>query len=248
MRLSDTLRLLDYLDAVTPGDVYLFTTNGPSLKSHSRRNRLNAGPGETGGRALKRSWNQKNSRCGETVASTSVILLNVSFWQLKLNIKYYRILPSVWYFSTNRGGGERWNDTPLCGKMKWWRNWPTRRPACRQAMMAAKIPARSSGRVFRVRKPKMEEPAPAPTPEKENVHTCWYSTCFGCYFVTCMCVRVSPATSRLHNNSHFEYPMKYMKLPEYKYKLKSLSQTASPMCNKCLTCPISFSVMQFFCN
>lgn len=41
-------RITDCLNAVTPGDVYLFTTNGPSLKSHRRRNRLNAGPGETG--------------------------------------------------------------------------------------------------------------------------------------------------------------------------------------------------------
>lgn len=35
-------------------------------------------------------------------------------------------------------------------------------------MMDAKIPARSSGLVLRVRKPKMEEPAPVPTPEMEN--------------------------------------------------------------------------------
>lgn len=40
-------QITDCLNAVTPGDVYLFTTNGPSLKSHRRRNRLNAGPGET---------------------------------------------------------------------------------------------------------------------------------------------------------------------------------------------------------
>lgn len=40
-------RITDCLNALTPGDVYLFTTNGPSLKSHRRRNRLNAGPGET---------------------------------------------------------------------------------------------------------------------------------------------------------------------------------------------------------
>lgn len=39
--------ITDCLNALTPGDVYLFTTNGPSLKSHRRRNRLNAGPGET---------------------------------------------------------------------------------------------------------------------------------------------------------------------------------------------------------
>ncbi len=79
-------QITDYLDAVTPGDVYLFTTKGPSLKSHSRRNRLNAGPGETEGRALKRRWD-KNRGCVETVASTSVILLNVSSSQLKLHIK-----------------------------------------------------------------------------------------------------------------------------------------------------------------
>lgn len=45
--------ITDCLDVVTPGDVYLFTTKGPSLKSHSRRNKLNAGPGETGRGALK---------------------------------------------------------------------------------------------------------------------------------------------------------------------------------------------------
>lgn len=34
----------------------------------------------------------------------------------------------------------------------------------------------------------------------------------------CMCVHLSPATIRLHNKSHFEYPMKYIKLPEKKFK------------------------------
>ena len=39
--------LRDYLGGVTPGEVYLFTTNGPSLKSHKRRKRLKAGPVKT---------------------------------------------------------------------------------------------------------------------------------------------------------------------------------------------------------
>lgn len=44
---------------------------------------------------------------------------------------------------------------------------------------------------------------------------------------TCVCV--SPATSRLHNNSHFEYPRKYMKLPEDKHRWDSLLET-NPQC------------------
>lgn len=45
---------------------------------------------------------------------------------------------------------------------------PIRRPACRHAMTAANTVARSSGAVHLVRKPKMEEPAPAPTPERNT--------------------------------------------------------------------------------
>lgn len=53
--------------------------------------------------------------------------------------------------------------------------------------------------------------------------------------------RVLPATSRLDNNSHFEYPMKYMKLPEYKYKWKSKGLSSVRQ-----TCPASFSVRLMF--
>lgn len=98
-------QITDYVDALTPGEVYLFTAKGPSLKSHSRRNRLNAGPGETegGGGALKRRW--KKNR-----------MLNASFSQLQLNIKgnIPKILLHVWCFSED-GGKQRevkWHPSP----------------------------------------------------------------------------------------------------------------------------------------
>lgn len=92
--------------------MYLFTTKGPSLKSHNRRNRLNAGPGDTGRRALMRVWN-KNRGWVETVASTVVILLSVPFSQLKLHVKERR--HKIPYFSEDKGRG---GDTSLCVEMK----------------------------------------------------------------------------------------------------------------------------------
>ena len=48
--------LRDYLGGVTPGEVYLFTTNGPSLKSHKRRKRLKAGPVKTAEDMQENRW------------------------------------------------------------------------------------------------------------------------------------------------------------------------------------------------
>lgn len=47
-------------------------------------------------------------------------------------------------------------------------HWPIRRPAWRHAMTAANTVARSFGLVFLVRKPKIDEPAPVPMPEKKK--------------------------------------------------------------------------------
>lgn len=78
-------QITDYVEAVTPGDVYLFTTKGPSLKSHSRRNRLNAGPGEKKWKHFKEELEQKD--CVETVASTLVIFTECFFLELKQNFR-----------------------------------------------------------------------------------------------------------------------------------------------------------------
>lgn len=113
------------------------------------------------------------------VASTSVILLNVSLSQLKPNIKedITKSYPMS-DISEKTGEVERGEMTLISVVRSRGRNWPTRRPACRQAMMAAKIPARSSGRVLRVRKPKMEEPAPAPIPERKAASFCYTFTTY----------------------------------------------------------------------
>lgn len=151
-----------------------------------------------------------------------VILLNVSFTQLKLNTKEDITKSFPVSDSSHKTEEERDEMTPLTVARWRGRNWPTRRPTCRQAITAAKIPARSSGRVLRVRKPKMEEPAPAPTPKRKTASFCYTFTKYAhadterALGIISWHARVSPATSRLHSNSHSEYPIKYMKLPENK--------------------------------
>lgn len=104
MRLSEDLRLL-IIWMLLPQEMYTCSQQRAPVWNHTA-----AGTGWT--LALERQeealWRGDGIETEDvdTVASTLVILLNVSFSQLKLNIKddiAKKILPSVWYFSEDSG-------------------------------------------------------------------------------------------------------------------------------------------------
>lgn len=179
-------------------------------------------------KSFKEELERKQWMCGD---SASVILSDVSS-QLKPNIKYYRILCSDWYFSRNRAG-----DTPplvtdrqegqLVGRPLWLRrSRPVPLAECSE----------SGNRRWRsqlLRRHLRRETAPVCRTAHTHADTV--------HALGVILWRVLPATSRLDNSSHFEYPMKYMKLPEYKYKLKSKGFSSVRQ-----TCPASFSAILIF--
>lgn len=231
--IHEALRYSDYWLSgytLTPGDVYLFTTNGPSLKSHSRRNRLKAGPEEAGGRALKEELKLIHHCC------------------------YWMPPPRCWNWTSNITESLSVSDVSLrCREAK---QHLVRR---RGQKLTHKKAGLSTGHDGCKDASTLLGPS-APSQEPKDGRTCscantwdgntasfllhasWYSTYPVCDFMTCMCVYVcmSPATSRLDNNNHFEYPTKYKKLPEHTHKCH-FSEPKGIMVTQLSACTLSVS-------
>lgn len=218
MRLSENLRLL-IIWMQLPQEMYICWQQRAPAWNHTA-----AGTGWTP--ALERQEEERGGgiktqrMCGDSIAFTSVVLLNASLSELKLSIKDDTI-PTFWYLAGDKGGGERWNDTPLCGKIK--REKLTDKEA---SLSTGHDCCEDTGALLRACAPSQETKdggARSCTDTWEgnsilllhlhSAHT-RADTAHAIGVILCVCVCVPPATSRLQSNSHFEYPIKYMKLPK----------------------------------
>lgn len=233
MRLSENLRLL-IIWMLLPQETYICWQQRAPAWNHTA-----AGTGWTP--ALERQEEDRGGgvktqrMCGDGIAFTPVILLNASLPELKLSIKGDATetfqVSDIW--QKTEEVEERWNDTPLGGEMK--REKLTNKEA---SLSTGHDGCEDTGALLRARAPSQEAKdggARSCTDTWEgnsilllHLHT---HTLLVLFHDTKVCVCVSPATSRLQSNSHFEYPIKYMKLPEGKGR----KEIASSVWNKPLT-------------
>ena len=110
MRLSENLRLL-IIWMQLPQETYICWQQRAPAWNHTA-----AGTGWTP--ALER---QEEERGGgiKTQSHLSGFIESLTLRvETEHQRRHHRILPTFWYLAGDKGGGERWNDTPLFGKMK----------------------------------------------------------------------------------------------------------------------------------